>query len=99
MATVGRLVSKFRHVFKYSIVKGRYNTMTTHAFTKNSTVAVIEVKKFIQRCTVAAGASSKHALALADNLTSADFRGHYSHGLNRLGMCCLLNIGYRMPTS
>lgn len=27
-----------------------------------------------------------HAEVLADNLSMADYRGHYSHGLNRLDM-------------
>ncbi len=48
-------------------------------------VPVSEVTNFIERCMTAAGTRPKHATALADNLTAADHRGHFSHGLNRLG--------------
>jgi len=48
-------------------------------------VAKAEVTAFIERCMVAAGTKPAHAKALADNLTMADYRGHFSHGLNRLG--------------
>lgn len=34
---------------------------------------------------VAAGSCSDHAKMLAECLVEADYRGHYSHGLNRLG--------------
>jgi len=60
--------------------------MTTLTNDKSNTVAVEEVKSFIQRCMEAVGTSSKHAVALADNLTAADHRGHFSHGFNRLEM-------------
>lgn len=48
-------------------------------------VAKSEVTAFIERCMVAVGTQPAHAKALADNLTMADYRGHFSHGLNRLG--------------
>jgi len=48
-------------------------------------VAKSEVTAFIERCMVAVGTKPAHATALADNLTMADHRGHFSHGLNRLG--------------
>ena len=44
-----------------------------------------EVRAFIERCLVASGALELHAASLASTLTHADLRGHYSHGLNRLG--------------
>ena len=44
-----------------------------------------EVKNFIVRSMVAVGTKKEHAECLADNLTMADYRGHFSHGLNRLG--------------
>ena len=49
-------------------------------------VAKSEVTAFIERCMVAVGTKPAHAKALADNLTMADYRGHFSHGLNRLGI-------------
>ena len=48
-------------------------------------VSVGEVRSFVQRCMVAAGAAEKHAESLAAVLVAADERGHFSHGLNRLG--------------
>lgn len=48
-------------------------------------IANKEVKSFIERSMVAVGTKPSHATSLADNLTMADYRGHFSHGLNRLG--------------
>ena len=44
-----------------------------------------EVKSFIERSMRAVGTKPDHATSLADNLVMADYRGHFSHGLNRLG--------------
>lgn len=49
-------------------------------------VANEEVKAFIMRSMVAVGTKPDHATHLANNLTMADHRGHFSHGLNRLEM-------------
>ena len=43
------------------------------------------VRRFIQDCITAAGGSVSHASDMADLLVTADHRGHFSHGLNRLG--------------
>ncbi|XP_038663966.1 uncharacterized oxidoreductase YjmC-like [Scyliorhinus canicula] len=43
-----------------------------------------EMHQFIERCMKAVGTNSSHAMALADVLVEGDYRGHYSHGLNRL---------------
>jgi LDH2 family malate/lactate/ureidoglycolate dehydrogenase len=48
-------------------------------------VPVTEMHTFVVRCMIAVGTPQHHATALADLLTAADLRGHYSHGLNRLG--------------
>ena len=48
-------------------------------------VPMPEITAFIERCMIAAGTKPSHAKALANNLTMADYRGHFSHGLNRLG--------------
>ena len=53
--------------------------------TSGKLVAVSEVTNFIKRCMVAAGAPEAGANVLADVLVTADYRGHFSHGLNRLG--------------
>lgn len=50
-----------------------------------------EMVQFMQRCMVKAGSKPAHAKALADCLLAADYRGHYSHGLNRLGIYLTLS--------
>ncbi|CAC5370862.1 Malate dehydrogenase [Mytilus coruscus] len=45
-----------------------------------------EVKRFIIECMSSVKTRQDHAEKLADNLSTADYRGHYSHGLNRLDM-------------
>ena len=48
-------------------------------------VAIDEAVQFICRCMEATGAPPAHAASLADVLLAGDKRGHYSHGMNRLG--------------
>ena len=48
-------------------------------------VPLKEFHAFIVRCMCAVGVSEMDASSLAELLVSADYRGHYSHGLNRLG--------------
>ena len=48
-------------------------------------VAKDEMEQFMFRCMRQAGAKSEHARSLAACLVLADYRGHFSHGLNRLG--------------
>lgn len=52
-----------------------------------SRVPLGEVRRFCIDCMTAVGTLPAHAVALADVLVEADRRGHYSHGINRLGMC------------
>lgn len=52
---------------------------------KGTLVPLPEVKRFILDCMASVGTAKKHAEELADVLIAADYRGHYSHGLNRLG--------------
>ncbi|CAH8495641.1 unnamed protein product [Schistosoma rodhaini] len=49
-------------------------------------ISTEEVKKFCIQCLQKVGAQLKHATALSDVLVAGDYRGHYSHGLNRLEM-------------
>ena len=44
-----------------------------------------ELHRFVIGCMEAVGTRTEHASDLADLLVAADYRGHYSHGLNRLG--------------
>ena len=48
-------------------------------------VAKSEMAAFMVRVMTAVGVSEDHAASLADCLVTGDYRGHYSHGLNRLG--------------
>lgn len=45
-----------------------------------------EVFNFAKKCMIAAGTEESHAVDLATLLLAADTRGHFSHGINRLGM-------------
>jgi hypothetical protein len=51
----------------------------------NMVVPVHEVQRFMLQAMVAVGTVRQHAQQLADVLVAADYRGHCSHGLNRLG--------------
>ena len=55
-------------------------------------VAIPEIKQFIERCMVKVSTQPAHATALAENLTAADYRGHFSHGLNRLGKLTVMPL-------
>lgn len=45
-----------------------------------------EMRNFIERVMTKLGVSQGHARSLANCLVMGDYRGHYSHGLNRLGL-------------
>lgn len=49
-------------------------------------VSLDEMRSFITRAMEAVGTDSSHARTLADVLVMGDYRGHFSHGLNRLGI-------------
>ncbi|KAK5642467.1 hypothetical protein RI129_008634 [Pyrocoelia pectoralis] len=56
---------------------------------ENSETPLIPLKegrRFIVECLQAVGTPQKHAEAQADLLIEADYRGHFSHGMNRLQM-------------
>ena len=48
-------------------------------------ISQAEVLSFIERCMTAVGTQAHHAKSLAQVLVEGDCRGHYSHGLNRMG--------------
>lgn len=48
-------------------------------------VPVEEVETFVERCMRAVGTDLHHCKALAQVLCEADVRGHFTHGLHRLG--------------
>lgn len=45
-----------------------------------------EMENFMERCMLTVGTKPDHAKSLAACLIAADHRGHFSHGLNRLGL-------------
>ncbi|KAF5303725.1 hypothetical protein FQR65_LT00869 [Abscondita terminalis] len=47
-------------------------------------IALKEARRFMVDCMKAVGAPTKHAELLADLLVEADYRGIFSHGMNRL---------------
>ena len=52
-------------------------------------VTTREVRRFITSCLRVAGGRDVQCEDLADILIAADYRGHFSHGLNRLGKIIL----------
>lgn len=71
----------------------------TRVFSSSSTESVEgtvippeEVKRFVSECMVKVGTPKANADQLADVLVAADTRGHYSHGLNRLGGLWVLSL-------
>ncbi|KAK3927164.1 Malate dehydrogenase [Frankliniella fusca] len=52
--------------------------------TEGSVVALAEARRFISDAMKAVGTAKDNADFLAEVLVEADYRGHYSHGLNRL---------------
>lgn len=53
---------------------------------KREFIRTDEVKRFMVDCFVAVKTPKKHAELMADLLVAADYRGHFSHGMNRLEM-------------
>ena len=56
---------------------------STHC--EKGVVSLDDGKRFIVDCMRSVDTPVEHAEQLADLLIAADYRGHYSHGLNRLG--------------
>lgn len=49
-------------------------------------ISIEEARRFMVDCFVKSHTSQENAQAMADLLVEADYRGHYSHGMNRLEM-------------
>lgn len=47
-------------------------------------VSRTELDRYVVECLIASGASEDSARVMSDVLVTADYRGHYSHGLNRI---------------
>jgi LDH2 family malate/lactate/ureidoglycolate dehydrogenase len=53
---------------------------------KQGLVAINETRRFMVDCFLKSNTSPENAQAMADLLAEADYRGHFSHGMNRLEM-------------
>lgn len=62
-----------------------YTTESQLGGSKQYLVAKSEMEEFMFKCMIKSGAKIEHARSLASCLIMADYRGHFSHGLNRLG--------------
>ncbi|XP_052808258.1 uncharacterized oxidoreductase YjmC-like isoform X2 [Mya arenaria] len=62
-------------------------------------VPLPEMRAFVVRCMAAVGIPETDGGALAELLVAADYRGHYSHGLNRLDMYITDTTSKTMATS
>jgi hypothetical protein len=69
-------------------VRGRHLELQCEEIFRSAAAMVVpieEVKRFMVEAMVTVGTVQQHAEQMADVLVAADYMGHYSHGLNRLG--------------
>ncbi|CAF0950470.1 unnamed protein product [Brachionus calyciflorus] len=79
MISVSKKILPF---LKPSILQSRYLSTNGEYFL----IRKDEMENFMERCMLAVGTQKLHAKSLANCLIEADYRGHFSHGLNRLDM-------------
>ena len=75
---------------------GGANTAKLSSATTSTESVVIsrdKIRKFIEDCTQAVKTKPSHGSQLAQVLIAADYRGHFSHGVNRLGKIYTADIG------
>lgn len=77
--------SQISCVNNFVLFGGINRTMASVGYAKG-VVPLNEAKRFLKDCLMAVDTSQETAEQLAEVLVAADYRGHYSHGLNRLGM-------------
>lgn len=70
----------------YNLAFQRLNFATMSQTDKPKLVAVEESHRFMIDCFKAVKVPQENAEAMADLLVAADYRGHQSHGMNRLEM-------------
>lgn len=84
-----QLLQSSRHVLKQGTCSKR-GVMLSSADEDipepDRTITKTEVERFIVDCMTKVGTEPRRAKMLAANLSEADYRGHFSHGLNRLAM-------------
>lgn len=49
-------------------------------------ISIAEARRFMTDCFMKSNTNRENSQAMADLLAEADYRGHYSHGMNRLEM-------------
>ncbi|XP_053661872.1 uncharacterized oxidoreductase YjmC [Anopheles marshallii] len=64
----------------------QHRNMSSSVAAKQGLVAVEEARRFMVDCLVKSKTPLAHAKQQADLLLEADYRGHFSHGMNRLEM-------------
>ncbi|XP_017781988.1 PREDICTED: uncharacterized oxidoreductase YjmC isoform X2 [Nicrophorus vespilloides] len=96
MTTAGTILAQFTSRFfqKHIKVSAFVNNLFLARYSSNMATKLLDIdtpviplnegKRFIVDCMVAVGTPKNHADALANLLIEADYRGHYSHGMNRL---------------
>lgn len=67
-------------VAKFYTTESKFGSNGHYLVTKS------EMEEFMFNCMVKSGAKIEHARSLSSCLILADYRGHFSHGLNRLDM-------------
>jgi hypothetical protein len=72
-------------VFNRCVLKTTFTGIRFMSTKPSNVIPVAEVKRFTVDCLETASVPLEHAEMLADVLVAADYRGHYSHGMNRLG--------------
>lgn len=68
-----------------SILMDFFSAPLKNAQPSQLVTTIEEARRFMVDCFKAVGTPQQHAETVADNLLEADYRGHYSHGMNRLG--------------
>ncbi|CRL02920.1 CLUMA_CG015751, isoform A [Clunio marinus] len=84
--SVGVLDSQdFLSISKRNLNVSAVNTMTSNE-NNNGVISLDEARRFMVDCFTKSNTNQPNAQAMADLLAEADYRGHYSHGMNRLEM-------------
>ncbi|EFN77495.1 uncharacterized protein LOC105189531 [Harpegnathos saltator] len=85
------LISRFYELFVRSTSLHRISTATVRSMAAvasydGQVVPKDEVVRFIEDCMRKAGTRAEDAHVVAHHLMTADYRGHFSHGMNRMQM-------------
>ncbi|CAI5441795.1 unnamed protein product [Caenorhabditis angaria] len=84
---LSKIITNKRNQFIVSISSSSFSTSRTTkmAAPGEKIVPVEEMRRFMIESMTTVGTTESHATQLANVLLEGDIRGHYSHGLNRLG--------------